>query len=37
VRPEGLRVEQAGAGALALEFELPAGSYATVLVEELLG
>jgi tRNA pseudouridine13 synthase len=37
VRPEGLRVEAAGAGALALAFELPAGSYATVLVEELLG
>jgi len=37
VRPEGLRIETAGAGALALAFELPAGSYATVLVEELLG
>lgn len=37
VRPEGLHVEAAGEGALALEFELPAGSYATVLVEELLG
>ena len=37
VRPEGLRVDAAGEGALALEFELPAGSYATVLVEELLG
>lgn len=37
VRPEGLRVEAGGAGALALAFELPPGSYATVLVEELLG
>jgi tRNA pseudouridine13 synthase len=37
VRPEGLCVEAAGEGALRLEFELPAGSYATVLVEELLG
>jgi tRNA(Glu) U13 pseudouridine synthase TruD len=37
VRPEGLRVEAAGPGALALAFELPSGSYATVLVEELLG
>jgi tRNA pseudouridine13 synthase len=37
VRPEGLRVESAGERALGLEFALPAGCYATVLVEELLG
>jgi tRNA pseudouridine13 synthase len=37
VRPAALRVERDGEGCLALEFELPAGSYATVLVEELLG
>jgi tRNA pseudouridine13 synthase len=37
VRPVGLAVERAGERALALEFELPAGSYATVLVDALLG
>jgi tRNA pseudouridine13 synthase len=37
VRPEGLRCEPAGPGAVALAFELPAGSYATQLVEALLG
>jgi tRNA pseudouridine13 synthase len=37
VRPEALRAEPGGEGSLALEFELPAGSYASVLVEELLG
>ena len=37
IRPEAASCEPAGEGALALEFTLPAGSYATVLVEELLG
>jgi len=37
IRPEDASCESAGEGALALEFTLPAGSYATVLVEELLG
>jgi tRNA pseudouridine13 synthase len=36
VRPVGLALERAGERALALEFELPAGSYATVLVDALL-
>jgi tRNA pseudouridine13 synthase len=37
VRPVGLALERVGDRALALEFELPAGSYATVLVDALLG
>ena len=37
VRPVGLALEPAGDGALAVAFELPAGSYATVLVDALLG
>ncbi len=37
VRPAQLSVERGGERALALAFELPAGSYATVLVEALLG
>jgi tRNA pseudouridine13 synthase len=37
VRPSGLVCEPAGPGAVALAFELPAGSYATQLVEALLG
>jgi tRNA pseudouridine13 synthase len=37
VRPSELGVERAGERARALAFELPAGSYATVLVEALLG
>ena len=37
IRPEDASCESAGEGALTLDFTLPAGSYATVLVEELLG
>ena len=37
VRPVGLVLEREGERDLALAFELPAGSYATVLVEALLG
>lgn len=36
VRPEEAAAESAGPGALRLRFTLPPGSYATVLVEELL-
>jgi tRNA pseudouridine13 synthase len=36
VRPESLAIETAGEDVL-LRFELPAGSYATVLIEELFG
>jgi len=37
VRPVGLGLERVGERDLALSFELPAGSYATVLVDALLG
>jgi tRNA(Glu) U13 pseudouridine synthase TruD len=37
VRPEAARVECEGRSALRLHFELPPGSYATVLVEALCG
>jgi tRNA pseudouridine13 synthase len=37
VRPVGLALERLAERDLALRFELPAGSYATVLVEALLG
>jgi tRNA pseudouridine13 synthase len=37
VRPVGLTLERLAERELALSFELPAGSYATVLVEALLG
>ena len=36
IRPEGAICESAGDGSLRLEFTLPAGSYATVLVDELM-
>lgn len=36
VRVEGAKVEPLGADALRLEFALPAGSYATVLLEEVM-
>jgi tRNA(Glu) U13 pseudouridine synthase TruD len=35
VRPEALLLTDLGDGRLALEFSLPSGSYATVLVREL--
>lgn len=37
VRPAGLRLERAAERELLLSFELPAGSYATQLVDALLG
>lgn len=35
VRPDGLSLEDLGEGRLALDFALPSGSYATLLVREL--
>lgn len=37
VRPESGQVQEAGPGAVRLEFSLPPGSYATVLAEALFG
>ncbi len=37
VRPAALRVDREGPGVVRLHFELPPGSYATVLLEELFG
>ena len=37
VKPERLHLKNSKTGDLTLAFELPAGSYATVLIEEVVG